>query len=337
MSYHKKKYYYILLLILSLTLIFNLSPVKADSPPNFAIPVDCNLDSDCFILLYVDLDPTSDAVDFNCGRQTYDTHTGTDFGISDLKVMERGIPVTAAADGKVLRVRDGIPDKLVENEEDKAAVEGVECGNGLVIAHGDGWETQYCHLRHRSITVKPGAQVKKGTVVGMVGASGLASFPHVHLTIRYQNRVVDPFVGVNSNSGCNVDRHPLWEENLQYKSTGLIRAGFASKPPEQIELWQGKFTQTKIPEDSPAVIFWVHTYGVLKGDVEYFQLKADNEEIVIEQENIIKNSYRSWVSFVGKRNLQRGVWQGKYQLKRDGSTLVEVQRQVQVKANTNAI
>lgn len=330
MSYQQKKYYYILLLTLSLTLIFSLFPVKAESPPNFAIPVDCDLESDCFIFHYVDLDPTSGVVDFNCGRQTYDTHTGTDFGVSDLTVMARGIPVTASAGGIVLRVRDGIPDQLVENQEDKAGVEGIECGNGLVIDHGDGWETQYCHLRNGSIMVKPGTKVEKGTILGMVGASGLASFPHVHLTIRYQNQVVDPFVGVNPNPGCDVDKNPLWEESLAYKPTGLIRAGFASKPPEQIELWQGKFRETNIPQNSPAIIFWVHSYGVLKGDVEYFQLKAGNGEIVIEQEKTLEKPYRSWVSFVGKRTLQRGVWVGTYQLKRDGDILINVQRQVQV-------
>jgi len=340
MRYQQKKQLIILLLSLSLTLIFGLissenfkpTPVNAQSPPNFAIPIDCTLGENCFILHYVDLDPSSEAVDFNCGRQTYDTHNGTDFGVSDLQVMQKGVPVTAAAAGTVLRVRDGMPDKLVEDQTDKAAVEDVECGNGLVIDHGNGWETQYCHLRNGSLKVEPGTKVEQGTVLGMVGASGLASFPHVHLTIRYQNKVVDPFVGVNPSPGCNIQRTPLWEETLKYNPTGLIRAGFAPKPPEQTELWEGKFTETTIPQNSPAIIFWVQSYGVLQGDVEYYQVIAPSGEVAIKQENILEKPYRSWVSFVGKRNIEEvGMWQGKYQLKRDGNILIDIQRQVEVK------
>lgn len=63
-----------------------------------------------------------------------------------------------------------------------------------------------------------------------MGSSGKASFPHVHLTVRYQNKVVDPFIGQEAISGCQTVRNPIWKSQLGYKGTGLINAGFAQNP-----------------------------------------------------------------------------------------------------------
>lgn len=305
------------------------------SSPRFGIPIDCTLDKDCFIMHYVDRDPTPEVVDFGCGRQTYDGHNGVDFGISDLQVMAKGVAVKSAAAGTVLRVRDGMGDRLIEDQTDKASVADQECGNGIVIDHGNGWETQYCHLRNGSVSVKPGMQVQKGTVLGMIGSSGLASFPHVHLTIRYQKQVIDPFVGVNSNPGCQVSRNPIWDQPLDYVPTGLIRAGFATTPPNQQQLWQGQFSTDQLPQDLPALVFWVHAYGVLQGDIESFKVITPDGQVLINQEKSIEKPYRSWVSYVGKRNtsqapIKTGVWRGEYQLKRGDRPVFQLTRQITV-------
>ncbi|MEG5138061.1 MULTISPECIES: M23 family metallopeptidase, partial [unclassified Microcoleus] len=156
-----------------------VSTAVAQKPSGqFGKPIACTLGKDCFIMHYFDRDPSPAAVDFGCGRQTYDGHDGIDFAIPDAKAMAKGVPVIASAAGKVLRVRDGVVDRRLQNQTDKANVAGTECGNGMVIDHGGGWEAQYCHLRQNSIVVKPGMQVQKGTVLGMVGNSGQASFPH---------------------------------------------------------------------------------------------------------------------------------------------------------------
>jgi murein DD-endopeptidase len=308
---------------------------NASATSRFGIPIDCTLGKNCFIMHYVDRDPSSQVVDFGCGRQTYDGHTGVDFAISNWQKMTKGVPVIAAASGKVLRVRDGVADRLVSQPSDKQAVTNTECGNGLVIEHGDGWETQYCHLRQGSLAVKPGMQVEKGTVLGMVGASGLASFPHVHLTVRYQGQTIDPFVGVSTADGCQVKRDPLWEQPLAYVPTGLIEAGFADRPPKEKELWQGDFVANKLSNRIEALIFWVHAYGVKQGDKERFWLTAPDGSTVIKQENSLEKPYRSWVSYVGKRNSEQspfaaGLWRGKYQLWRGEGLIFEVDRELEV-------
>lgn len=334
----------VILLSFSLTVIFgclNNARPPADSTsvtaqtdntvPSLALPVDCNLGTDCFILQYVDSDPSSQAVDFNCGRQTYDGHKGTDFGVSDLQKMNAGIPVLAAEQGTVLRIRDGVVDRLVNSSVEKANLEGQECGNGVVIDHSNGWETQYCHLQQGSVAVKPGDTVETGTVLGKIGASGLAAFPHVHFSVRHQGKIVDPFVGAAiSESGCEVERDFMWEQPLNYVPTGLIRAGFASQPPTQSELWQGKYQEDRLASTSPALIFWVHAYGVLQGDIETWRLIAPNGEIAIEQDNNLDKPYRSWVSYIGKRQFASGTWQGEYQLIRNKQPLITVSRQVSI-------
>ena len=303
--------------------------------PKFEIPIDCQLDRDCFILLYSDRDPGPDAIDFGCGRQTYDTHKGTDFAIPDERTMARGVAVEAAGAGKVLRVRDGVSDRRVRNQADRDAVKDTECGNGVVIDHGNGWETQYCHLRNGSLAVQAGSVVGPDTVLGMVGESGLASFPHVHISFRYQGQVVDPFVGTNAGPGCNIAREPIWQQPLSYKPTGLIRAGFSAEAPNMDALWEGRFSETVLPVNIPALLFWVQAYGVLEGDKEYYRVFDPKGNAVIDTSKEIESSAKTWMGYAGKRNnpqrpLQPGTWRGEYRLLRDGKVLVEVKKEVEL-------
>lgn len=304
---------------------------------HISLPIDCKLGESCFIFHYVDIEPNLEAIDFNCGRQTYNDHTGTDFGITNLKEMEKGVSVIAVASGKVKRIRDGIIDKLVVDQSDKNAVTNRECGNGVVIDHGQGWETQYCHLKQGSVLVKPNDQVEKETPLGLVGASGLASFPHVHLTVRYQEQVIDPFIGQKAISGCQTTKKSLWESQIAYQPTGLINAGFATKPPTSLELWQGNFLENKFSLKTPALVFWVHLYGIIKGDIESFTLINPKGQVVIQQDRPVAKSYRNWVSYIGQKSnpespILMGIWKGKYQLKRNSQIIFELNREVEIKS-----
>ncbi|WP_242541512.1 M23 family metallopeptidase [Phormidium pseudopriestleyi] len=301
-----------------------------------APPIDCTLDEDCFILLYPDRDPGPGEVDFGCGRQTYDGHKGTDFGIANTDKMNAGVAVIASAPGKVLRVRDGVSDRLIMDPQQVEAIEGRECGNGVFIEHGNGWETQYCHLRNGSVAVTPGMEVDTGTVLGMVGASGAASFPHVNITALYKGTVVDPFVGPEAGPGCQVSRSPIWTVPLDYTPTGAIDAGFADTPPEMNDLWEGGFAQGELSQDIPALLFWVHTYGVLAGDSYQFKLIAPNGQAIAEDTKEINSPSKTWMGYVGKRNnpdrpIAPGVWRGEYQLIREGEVLVNLVREIEVK------
>ncbi|MGD8399831.1 MAG: M23 family metallopeptidase [Bacillota bacterium] len=63
-------------------------------------------------------------------------------------------------------------------------------GNTVIIHHGLDLYTSYAHLS--KISVKKGSMIKKGQIVGKVGMTGLATGPHLHLTVRVGETPVDP-------------------------------------------------------------------------------------------------------------------------------------------------
>lgn len=54
----------------------------------------------------------------------------------------------------------------------------------------------YCHLA--SFNVRTGTQVEPGQVIGTVGATGLATGPHVHFEVQIDGLPVDPAVWLSS-------------------------------------------------------------------------------------------------------------------------------------------
>ena len=115
-----------------------------------------------------------------------DRHKGTDFALPSLACMAKGVAVLAAAPGQVSAVRDGEADGTCM---DGADVAGKDCGNGIVIEPGDGWETQYCHLRQGSVAVRPGDTVAAGDrlEIGIIGPDGFR-FSHAAELDRTQAR-----------------------------------------------------------------------------------------------------------------------------------------------------
>lgn len=184
-------------------------------PVRLSLPIDCDPGRTCWIVNYVDHDPAVGVRDYMCGTATYDYpggggHEGTDFAIRDRGVMARGVPVLAVAAGTVTATRDGIDDRLIGERTKTEGPGGRACGNGVVISHGDGWETQYCHLRRGSVAVRPDQKVEPGQMLGKVGLSGYTQFPHLHLSVRKDGKSIDPFVGEDRTEKCGPGPTPLW-------------------------------------------------------------------------------------------------------------------------------
>jgi murein DD-endopeptidase MepM/ murein hydrolase activator NlpD len=63
-------------------------------------------------------------------------------------------------------------------------------GKGVFLDHGLGLYSMYFHLSE--ISVETGQSVKRGQVIGKVGASGRASGPHLHWAVRLNGARIDP-------------------------------------------------------------------------------------------------------------------------------------------------
>ncbi|TAM88150.1 M23 family metallopeptidase [bacterium] len=104
------------------------------------------------------------------GYRTYpdrEFHDGLDIAAN------YGTPVEAAADGYV-------------------ASAGWDGGYGIKVDvdHGNGYHTWYAHLE--KTLVRAGQMVKRGEVVGLVGATGFATGPHLHYQLMLDGRAVNP-------------------------------------------------------------------------------------------------------------------------------------------------
>lgn len=119
----------------------------------------------------------TDVRDFRGGKNTYDSHNGTDFAIPP------GTDVVAAAPGLVLRVSS----------------EFHRGGRKIVLDHGRGLVTTYNHLARP--LVAPGQRVRRGERIALSGYSGIDALvgfpwtpPHVHFNCWLNAQYVDPFV-----------------------------------------------------------------------------------------------------------------------------------------------
>src|SRR5689334_2100587 len=133
--------------LLAFALFTGLAPAAATqtAPPSLSFPLACTLGKTCEIQHYVDRDPGPGTRDYRCGPQTYEGHSGIDIRLMDMAAQRRGVSVLAAAPGRVVRLRDGVVERVI-GQPGAADVNSQECGNGVVIDHGGGWETQYCHM-----------------------------------------------------------------------------------------------------------------------------------------------------------------------------------------------
>ena len=169
---------------------------------------DCSDQRPCYITAYKDAEPNRGQIlDWFCRNHTYEGHKGTDFGIGGFDEMDRGRPVFATAQGTVIQTADGFDDRCTSGRCDGAG--GL--GNHVIIAHGDGSQSRFAHLKNGSVLVSNGDQVDCSTRLGEVGSSGYSTGPHLHFEVRQNNQAVEVFAG-----DCGSERS-LWRTQKGYR------------------------------------------------------------------------------------------------------------------------
>jgi hypothetical protein len=305
--------------------------VFADERPVLSLPLVCKPHKTCFIQNYVDIDPGRGYRDYACGAATYDGHSGVDFRVLSAEVTKLPVPVLASADGTVKGVRDGVDDVFFKKADAKD-VTGRECGNGVILDHGSGWETQYCHMRKGSIRVEKGQTVKRGDRLGDVGYSGMADFAQVHLTVRHNEKIVDPFLPNSADGACvkNPKGSGLWEPSVAaafpYRNGELLTVGFAGAPPRASALEINDRDIAPLSAKSDVLVLYGRFINLLKGDRVHFNASGPEGEIFDETAAALKQNMATYVAFTGKRRGDRPSWppghyDGRVQLLRDGGVI----------------
>lgn len=96
--------------------------------------------------------------------------------------MHTGIDFAAPRGTKIYATGDGIVEEVEHNDRGY--------GEYVLINHGFGYETLYGHMS--KIIAKPGQRVKRGTIIGLVGSTGLSTAPHCHYEVIKNGKKINP-------------------------------------------------------------------------------------------------------------------------------------------------
>ena len=134
--------------------LYNSFSIAQQAPTQFVMPVEGPLSSQFGHRRFFNGKPRS-------------PHSGLDIA------APAGTPIAATADGTVV-----LADSLYFN------------GNTVFLDHGQGLITMYCHMQE--IKVEAGANITQGQVIGLVGATGRVTGPHLHWSVSLNGSRVDP-------------------------------------------------------------------------------------------------------------------------------------------------
>ena len=188
-------------------------------------------------------------------------------------------------------------------------------------------------MRRGSVTLRAGETVAAGSSLGLVGFSGLAQFPHVHLAVRRDGAVVDPFLGEPVTGTCQGEDAGapgrLWASalagKLAYSDALFIEARFTFGPvtPEQAE--RGDTAQPQA--DSPALVFFARLINMRAGDRISLKVEGPDGFQAVSDGEPLDRAKAQFVGFAGrKRTAERwptGLYEGVVAVVRAGKMIGE--------------
>jgi murein DD-endopeptidase MepM/ murein hydrolase activator NlpD len=302
---------------------------RADDAISLALPIRCQVGVSCFIQNYVDHDASGKVRDYSCGARSYDGHDGTDIRIRNQAIQRQGVEALAAAPGRVVGMRNDMEDVSIRTAG-KAAIAGKECGNGALVEHDGGWSTQYCHLAKGSVRVKGGDRVSAGQPIGLVGLSGDTEFFHLHFTVRYRGKAVDPFAFGAPENSCGGGRS-LWaaslREQIQYRPREAIDFGFAAVAPTMEMVEAGDIDRQPVTPASDALVAYVRVIGLQAGDQQSLVVQSPaGAAFVTNNLPALDRDKAQFLVIAGKKRAEAawpaGRYSAAYRVTRDGAEVL---------------
>lgn len=125
-------------------------------------------------------------------------------------IYHNGMDILGAVGTDVIVAADGVVADAVRSKKGD--------GNSVTVDHRNGYCTTYAHLG--DILVRRGQKVKQGDVIGRVGLSGMSFAPHLHYSVTFNGKVMDPInyffadltpeefrdmIAISSNTGQSLD------------------------------------------------------------------------------------------------------------------------------------
>lgn len=122
-------------------------------------------------------------------------HSGADLACPS------GTPIYAAADGVITHIgRKGAYGKYIR------------------MKHAGRYETAYGHMNGYRSGLKNGSRVKRGEIIGYVGATGRATGPHLHFEVWKNGKTINPFdnhqIGGKQLSGFELEQFQSFAESI---------------------------------------------------------------------------------------------------------------------------
>lgn len=233
-------------------------------------PVACQPGLSCFILSYPDIDKQEGvAKDFACGGLAGDGDVFLRIGMSSIEALRNPVDVLATRAGVVTDVQDNAKDLLILHRHQLMQGDSL-CGNGVVIDHGGGIQSAYCHLRMGSVKVKKGQRVEAGEVIGAVGQSGFATWPQLGFSMRAGGMMIDPITSMTDIEGCGFKPHPaipLPPAFAQYNPAAIVAVGFSEDEHSLGSMLRGAAQhQGMMDSEAESLTFWATIIGVRRGD-----------------------------------------------------------------------
>lgn len=298
-----------------------ISSNAADDDFTLQFPLACDHGRSCWIYNYMDVNPALGlSSDFTCAERTYDGHEGIDIAIKDLATATEGAWVTAAADGEVTTVIDGIKDQRLDESTIDLAHQ-FPCGNTVVLDHKEGWQTTYCHLKFNSVTVRPGDKVEAGHALAQVGLSGLTGWPQLGFTLKRNGVTHDPYTGRTALEGCGLStRNSLWDkpEEYQYQPFAIFNIGFSAEAPKKTQLDTSFESVKELSFDTPILTLWGYVLGTKPGDRILMEIEDPEGYKLIDVDNTVPNTKKRRLVTVSRLRFnevwQPGLYKGKITL-----------------------